>query len=316
MTSNEHAGDVVGACPARRHRRRPGGAGGIFTDDVRRGRGPVDLVAERADRRARSPRRAFSDIELDVVPLDVGGDYACVEWTVEMTHTGRITLADHTTRAFRHPGPLHGVTVAEFDGERLFTPAVLGRVSSARTTRRAFRRRLVDALSVPRFRQAPSECWQSRYCDLTGPKRSPRSQFPGWTAGRWLAASRTSSRDAASRRTHGSVRSHLARWFDAWLPGEFELDLVLVTDLDLDLQLDFVGHRHRVPGSIAHEFDLVVACELIGELTQPSGGRLAAEDLTSSARSVPRSLSPPSPHDAVPGAVSSTPCRSPALCQT
>jgi ketosteroid isomerase-like protein len=63
---------------------------------------------------------AFSDIELDVVPLDVGGDYACVEWTVEMTHTGSVTLADE--RSIEPSGirvTLHGVTVAEFHGERI-----------------------------------------------------------------------------------------------------------------------------------------------------------------------------------------------------
>jgi SnoaL-like polyketide cyclase len=55
---------------------------------------------------------------LDVRPLDVGGDYACVEWTVDMTHTGAITLADQ--RSIEPSGirvTLHGVTVAEFHGD-------------------------------------------------------------------------------------------------------------------------------------------------------------------------------------------------------
>ena len=63
---------------------------------------------------------AFSDIALDVVPLDVGGDYACVEWTVDMTHTGTLTLADETS--IESTGlriTLHGVTVAEFDGDKI-----------------------------------------------------------------------------------------------------------------------------------------------------------------------------------------------------
>ena len=51
--------------------------------------GSVDVVGARSciaelDRRD----DAFSDIELDVTPLDVGGDYACAEWRVTMTHTG------------------------------------------------------------------------------------------------------------------------------------------------------------------------------------------------------------------------------------
>jgi len=35
---------------------------------------------------------AFSEMELEVRPLDVCGNYACAEWTVEMTHSGRIAL--------------------------------------------------------------------------------------------------------------------------------------------------------------------------------------------------------------------------------
>ena len=63
---------------------------------------------------------AFSAIELDVTPLLVAGDYACSEWTVSMTHTGPLAIADGRTleptgvRIF-----LHGVTVAEFHGEQI-----------------------------------------------------------------------------------------------------------------------------------------------------------------------------------------------------
>jgi ketosteroid isomerase-like protein len=63
---------------------------------------------------------AFSDISLEATPLDVGGNHACVEWTVEMTHTGRLRLSDEVS--VEPTGiriALHGVTVAEFDGERI-----------------------------------------------------------------------------------------------------------------------------------------------------------------------------------------------------
>ena len=92
-----------------------------FTDDVRAWTPALtttsltDLIDE-LDRRD----DAFSDIALDVVPLDVGGDYACVEWGVEMTHSGRITLADE--RSIEPSGTrvtLHGVTIAEFHGEQI-----------------------------------------------------------------------------------------------------------------------------------------------------------------------------------------------------
>jgi hypothetical protein len=61
---------------------------------------------------------AFADVTLDVAPLDVGGDYACVEWTVEMTHVGTLTLADGTTFEPSNARVImHGITVAEFLGE-------------------------------------------------------------------------------------------------------------------------------------------------------------------------------------------------------
>jgi ketosteroid isomerase-like protein len=63
---------------------------------------------------------AFSNVELDVNPLDVGGDYACAEWTVTMTHTGRLSLSE---QGVVEPTGLqitvNGVTVAEFRGEQI-----------------------------------------------------------------------------------------------------------------------------------------------------------------------------------------------------
>jgi hypothetical protein len=63
---------------------------------------------------------AFSDVELEVVPLDVGGDYACVEWRVTMTHSGPLVLAggvvaDPTGVRVT----LNGASVAEFHGDRI-----------------------------------------------------------------------------------------------------------------------------------------------------------------------------------------------------
>jgi ketosteroid isomerase-like protein len=63
---------------------------------------------------------AFSDIEVAVTPLDVGGDYACAEWRVTMTHTGDLVLRDG---AVLEPTgvrvTLNGVTVAEFRDGRI-----------------------------------------------------------------------------------------------------------------------------------------------------------------------------------------------------
>lgn len=63
---------------------------------------------------------AFSDVAIDVVPLDVGGDHACAEWAIAMKHTGTIEFANGTT--VEPTGlviELHGATVAEFLGAEI-----------------------------------------------------------------------------------------------------------------------------------------------------------------------------------------------------
>jgi ketosteroid isomerase-like protein len=63
---------------------------------------------------------AFSDIDLDVAPLDVGGDFACAEWTVSMTHTGPLVLAGgEVAEPTGTRITLNGATVAEFRGDRI-----------------------------------------------------------------------------------------------------------------------------------------------------------------------------------------------------
>jgi ketosteroid isomerase-like protein len=63
---------------------------------------------------------AFSDIELDITPLDVGGDFACVEWSVRMTHTGTLDLGGGSSfDATNERVTVHGATIAEFDGDRI-----------------------------------------------------------------------------------------------------------------------------------------------------------------------------------------------------
>jgi ketosteroid isomerase-like protein len=57
---------------------------------------------------------AFTDIELDIRPLDVGGDYACAEWQVTMTHTGPLALQGDVVEPTGLRVTLHGATVAEF----------------------------------------------------------------------------------------------------------------------------------------------------------------------------------------------------------
>jgi len=93
----------------------------LLTDDVRAwtpalSTSSLSELIDELDRRD----AAFTDMELDTVPLDVGGDFACVEWTVDMTHSGTIALSDQESI---EPSDvrvtLHGVTVAEFDDDRI-----------------------------------------------------------------------------------------------------------------------------------------------------------------------------------------------------
>jgi len=93
----------------------------VYTDDVRAWT-PALFADSRAELATEFERRddAFSDIELEVVPLDVTGDYACAEWTVAMTHTGPLTVADGmTVEPTGIRVTLHGATVAEFRDERI-----------------------------------------------------------------------------------------------------------------------------------------------------------------------------------------------------
>lgn len=62
---------------------------------------------------------AFSELALELAPLDVGGAYACVEWSLSMSHTGRLVLGDVVVEATGLRVAVHGTSVAEFDGERI-----------------------------------------------------------------------------------------------------------------------------------------------------------------------------------------------------
>jgi hypothetical protein len=93
----------------------------LYTDDVK-GWAPAISVSSAAELRAELEDRtgAFSDIELDVSPFDVAGDRACVEWIVTLTHSGPLELDDDVVvdpTGVRVS--LHGVTVAEFAGDRI-----------------------------------------------------------------------------------------------------------------------------------------------------------------------------------------------------
>ena len=63
---------------------------------------------------------ALSDIDLDVTPLDVGADQACVEWTATATHSGPLVIdEDLVIEPTGGRFTLRGVTVADFEGDRI-----------------------------------------------------------------------------------------------------------------------------------------------------------------------------------------------------
>jgi hypothetical protein len=93
----------------------------IYTDDVK-GWSPAMHVSSAAELAIELEDRdeAFSDVELAFAPLDVRGGRAAVEWTMTATHSGPIVVDDTTSIAASGARvTLHGVTVAEFDGDRI-----------------------------------------------------------------------------------------------------------------------------------------------------------------------------------------------------
>jgi hypothetical protein len=93
----------------------------LFTDDVE-GWSPAMRVSSAAELAIELEDRddAFSDVELTFSPLDAEDDRACVEWTMTATHTGPLVISDE--RELEPTGvrvTMHGVTVAEFDGDRI-----------------------------------------------------------------------------------------------------------------------------------------------------------------------------------------------------
>jgi ketosteroid isomerase-like protein len=98
-----------------------GALGRLLTEDVRVW-APLRSVSSLGELVAELERRddAFTDAVADVVPLEVGGDYACAEWTVAMTHTG--TLEVPGGAVIEPTGVrvvIHGASVAEFRGEQI-----------------------------------------------------------------------------------------------------------------------------------------------------------------------------------------------------
>jgi ketosteroid isomerase-like protein len=120
MTSNSERAEILTrALHAAIHGDRPT-LEALYTEDVKAW--TPALSASSADELlAELERRdeTFSDVEVHVTALDVGGDYACAEWRVAMTHTGDLELRDEVVPPTGLRIQLNGITVAEFDGLRI-----------------------------------------------------------------------------------------------------------------------------------------------------------------------------------------------------
>jgi hypothetical protein len=93
----------------------------LYTPDVE-GWSPNGTVTSAAELAVEFEDRddAFSDVEVVIVALDVGGDQACAEWVASVVHTGPLTqdgvvVVPPTGMRLT----LRGVTVAEFDGDHI-----------------------------------------------------------------------------------------------------------------------------------------------------------------------------------------------------
>src|SRR5262249_59356924 len=92
----------------------------LYADDVQ-GWSPVMTVSSAAELAVELEDRqeAFSDIDLEVTPLDVGADQACAEWIATATHSGPLVVdEDVVIEPTGGPFTLRGAPGAHFEGDR------------------------------------------------------------------------------------------------------------------------------------------------------------------------------------------------------
>ena len=92
----------------------------LYTEDVRVStpavnlESAVELAVEIEDRES-----AFTDIDVEITALDVGGDQACAEWIARFTHSRPLEVNDDAIEPTGSRVTMHGVTVADFEGDRI-----------------------------------------------------------------------------------------------------------------------------------------------------------------------------------------------------
>jgi ketosteroid isomerase-like protein len=93
----------------------------LYVDDVH-GWSPALTITSAAQLAVELEDRdeALTEVKLSCIPLDVGGDQACIEWVATATHSGPIAFDDEVL--FEPTGKqvtLRGVTIADFTGNRI-----------------------------------------------------------------------------------------------------------------------------------------------------------------------------------------------------
>ena len=93
----------------------------MYTEDVQ-GWSPAMCISSTAELAVELEDREseFSDVDLKLEPLNVGGDHACVEWVASGTHSGPVEGDDESMiEAAGRRFTLYGITIAEFTGRRI-----------------------------------------------------------------------------------------------------------------------------------------------------------------------------------------------------
>jgi ketosteroid isomerase-like protein len=91
----------------------------LYTKDVRAWSPALDVWSrEELLAQQFSHFDAFTDIEVDA-NVDVVGERAYAEWKITATHSGPFAVDDIVVEASGNRLSLHGVTVAEFEGDRI-----------------------------------------------------------------------------------------------------------------------------------------------------------------------------------------------------
>ena len=62
---------------------------------------------------------AFVDVQLGTLQWEDFGTHCWVEWFAAVTHAGELAIEDRVFEATGQRAVVHGVTIAEFDGDRI-----------------------------------------------------------------------------------------------------------------------------------------------------------------------------------------------------